>query len=338
MPFTDFMFENIPCGCLSYYADGTIISINQALLNWLGLTKEEVLNKKRFTDLLSIGGRLYYQMVLMPLLAREGSVNEINFDMILKGGTYMPALFNAVTVTHPQHQQEIVNAVVIKITDRKKHESELLQAKRQAEEGTKRFETLCNVIPNIIWTALPNGRVNFVNNRFFKEFPIRRQGYSSTSLLSLFHLSDHTNLLRNWKRCLLTGRNFEMEMRIQSSSGAYTWYLVRAVPYMDDGGNITLWFGSCTNIHKHKQNQLKAVAHLNASLTKASEKINDRDRTLQEISYSQSHLVRKPLANILGLVQMMNTDDAEEMRNLQILLKQSAEELDEVVKSMIITV
>jgi PAS domain S-box-containing protein len=328
--------DNIPCGLLTFHVDGTITRLNKTMLSWLELTSEEV-STKRFGNLLSVGGNLYYQMVIVPLLSRQGFVNEINFDILVNGGVSFPCLFNAVVVKLPD-QKEVVNAVIIKITDRKKHESELLKAKQLAEEETRRFETLSNVIPNIIWSAKPSGEVDFLNNRFFEEFPDVQKNFCQDQLYRLFHAVDRKKLLLYWDKNIVNGQTFDFEARIKTSNGQYTWYLICAAPYNDPNGNVKLWFGSCTNIHEHKEKQLKTVKHLNASLFEAEGVISSKDRALEKISYSQSHLVRKPLANILGLISMLAEGEVfEDHETVYTLLRRSAEELDAVVQSTIIT-
>lgn len=333
---TGFLYDNIPCGYLSFYNDGTIISINQTLLTWLGLEKDEVLFKKKFNNLLSIGGRLYYQMVIMPLLMREGSVNEINFDVLDKNGSF-PVLCNAVTAKSGENGHEIINAILIKITDRKKLESELMAAKKEAEEGKRQFETLCHMIPNIIWTALQDGTVNFVNERFYKEFRLRAENLRLLPLLRLFHPAGRNKIVRSWKKSLTFKTTFEAEIQIRTGEGEYCWYLIRSVPYKDMNGRLTLWFGSCTNINDQKEKQLKKLDKLNDSLTEASQIIKKQDQKLEEISYSQSHLVRRPLANILGLIQIMENENLDDIQKIYSpMLKQSAEELDRMINAIVI--
>lgn len=329
-------FDHIPCGLIAFQVDGTIIRINKTMQDWLVLTPEEVL-KKRFSNLLSVGGKLYYQMVIMPLLSRQGFVSEINFDISVSVGITFPCLFNAVSVKIPG-QKEVIKAVIFKITDRKKHESELKKAKQLAEEETRRFETLSNVIPNIIWSAKPNGEIDFLNNRFFEEFPGIKKSFRQDQLYKLFHTVDRKQILLYWDKNMVNGQPFDFEARVKTGNGRYIWYLISAAPYKDLNGNVKLWFGSCTNIHEHKVKQLKTVKHLNASLNEAVDVISSKDRALEHISYSQSHLVRKPLANILGLVNILTEGDlVEDQETVYDLLRQSAEELDAVVQSTIIT-
>lgn len=171
----EFLYENSPCGHISFLPDGTIFRVNKTMLNWIGLNSEEIVGKKKFHDILSVGGKLYYQMVVLSLLNRQGFINEINFDIDLKNGTTFPSLVNAVNIKNDDGKIISVNVSILKITDRKKYESELLRSKQFAEEERKRFESLSNIIPEIIWTALANGNVNFMNERFFEYFKKNRR-------------------------------------------------------------------------------------------------------------------------------------------------------------------
>lgn len=328
----EFLYKNLPCGILSFLPNGQIIRVNQTLLDWIGLSSEEIVEKKKFHDILSVGGKLYYQMVILPLLNRQGFVNEINFDIDLKNGTAFPSLVNAINIKGNDGKTIAVQATVLKITDRKKYESELLRSKQFAEEERKRFESLSNIIPEIIWTALANGNVNFLNKRFFEYFKFIDETPKRIDLLHLVHPQDQKKIFRQWIGVVKNGENFEAETLLQQQPGNYKWFLIRAVPYKNSNNEVEMWFGSCTDIHEHKMQQLMAVENLNHTLS-------EKEKTLEEIAYSQSHLVRRPLANILGLVEMLETTD-ESSANTTIIamLKQSAAELDVMVKDIVFKV
>lgn len=328
----EFLYENAPCGQLSFYPNGTIFRVNKTLLNWIGLTNDQLIGKKKFNDLLSFGGKMYYQMVVLPLLNQQGFINEISFDIDLKNGTAFPSLINAVNIKDENGKTIAVQAVILKTTDRKKYESELLRSKQFAEEERKRFESLSNIIPEIIWTALANGNVNFTNQRFFEYFKLNDETPSKASLLNLFLPHERKRLLKLWVETVKKGEKFEAEVMLKNFSGNYEWFLIRAVPYKDENNQIEMWFGSCTNINNHKKQQLRAVENLNHSLS-------EKEKTLEEIAYSQSHLVRRPLANIIGLVEMLETTDENPSNNMIIeMLKKSAEELDIMVKDIVLKV
>jgi PAS domain S-box-containing protein len=336
----EFVYENAPCGHMSFLPDGTVFRINRTLLNWIGLDREEIVGKKKFHDVLSVGGKLYYQMVVLPLLNRQGFINEINFDIDLKNGNAFPSLVNAITIKGDDGKTVVgIIASILKITDRKKYESELLRSKQFAEEERKRFESLSNIIPEIIWTALADGNINFMNQRFFEYFRKTDEIPRKTALLHLIHPPYRKKLLRNWVETVKNGEKFEAEVLLKNRLNSYEWFLVRAVPYKNANEEVSMWFGSCTNINEHKKQQLLAVKNLNISLTEASEMISSKEKTLEDIAYSQSHLVRRPLANIIGLVEMLSTTDESSANNTIVaMLKQSAAELDEMVKDIVFKV
>ncbi|WP_229694286.1 PAS domain-containing protein [Lentzea pudingi] len=66
------LYENAPCGYLSTLMDGTIAKVNGTLLDWLGLERVELVGRLRFSDLLSVGGRMYYETHIAPTLAMHG--------------------------------------------------------------------------------------------------------------------------------------------------------------------------------------------------------------------------------------------------------------------------
>lgn len=73
------------------------------------------------------------------------------------------------------------------------------------------------------------------------------------------------------------------------------------------------------------QEQLEAVK-------KSEQELKDRNFKLRRIAEIQSHKLRKPLANILGLIHLINFDDRGEYNDLYLeKLKKSAEELDEII-------
>jgi len=332
----NFLYEYAPCGHISFKPDGSIININQTLLEWLGLEDKENVYNKRFSDILSKAGQFYYQMIVLPLINMQGAVNEINFDILSANNTSFPCLFNAVTGKGQDKKVKVIHGVVIKITDRKKYESELLHEKKHATEEKKRFEFLANIIPNIIFTASCDGKIDFMNARFYEYFNYSKGNFDKNSFLHLVHQNDRFKAARLWTECFKQEIRFDAEVRLKNGNGDYEWFLVRAVPYKNETGKTSTWFGSCTNIHEHKEKEMLVVNELNNSLSTAGEIISKNEETLKEIAFDQAHLIRMPLSNILGLIQLMEMMEMnEEIQDIHTLLKQSSKQLDDVIKAII---
>ncbi|MGY2132601.1 sensor histidine kinase [Hymenobacter sp. HD11105] len=130
----DDLYENAPCGYCSCLPDGTLIKLNQTLLGWLGYTRQELVARQCLQDLLTLGGRLHYEVHCAPLLLLQGQVREISYSLRCKDGATLPVLMNAVLLRDTDNQPLLVRVTLFDITDRRKYEQELLRAKAQAEE------------------------------------------------------------------------------------------------------------------------------------------------------------------------------------------------------------
>ncbi|WP_229899889.1 PAS domain-containing protein, partial [Streptomyces capoamus] len=90
------LYESAPCGYLSTLMDGTIAKINTTLLQWLGLDREAVVGRMRFTDLLTVGGKLYHETHFAPLLRMQGEISGIALEIKQATGDRIPVLVSSV--------------------------------------------------------------------------------------------------------------------------------------------------------------------------------------------------------------------------------------------------
>jgi PAS domain S-box-containing protein len=271
------LYEEAPCGYLSFNSEGTITRINLTLLSWLGKERESLVSKRRFSDLVSTGGKIYYEMFYFPLLQMQSKVNEINFDFVRSDGTKFPGLVNSSVIRDNNNKILAVNATVIDITDRKRYENELLDARRTAEVERNRFELLADFTPEMIWTADAAGIIDYANRRFTAFFRIPNHAISAQSILSMVHIQDRFKLIRNWVRSIQSGSDFQTEVRLGQVSDTAEWYLVRALPMQDEDGKISKWMGSCTNIHEH----VLTIQHLDQFISIASHELKTPITTLK---------------------------------------------------------
>lgn len=135
------IYQNSPCGYMSVLADGTIISVNNTLIKWLGFEREELVFEMKFQDLLNKGGKIYFQTHLIPLLQMQGEAVEINMQLRGKGSKKFPALINAKKVDD-SGEKTIYRLSVLDITQRKRYEKELVLARKEAEEKAKKLKQI----------------------------------------------------------------------------------------------------------------------------------------------------------------------------------------------------
>jgi phosphoserine phosphatase RsbU/P len=130
---TEDLYENAPCGYLSTMLDGTIAKINATLLDWLGYRRQDIVGRKRFSDLLTVGGRLYHETHFAPLLHMQGQVNGIALELKTATGTRLPVLVSSVVKAGTSGEPLLIRTTVFDAQDRRAYETELLRARQEAE-------------------------------------------------------------------------------------------------------------------------------------------------------------------------------------------------------------
>ncbi|MFJ6551148.1 PP2C family protein-serine/threonine phosphatase [Streptomyces luteogriseus] len=136
----DDLYESAPCGYLSTMMDGTIAKINNTLLDWLGLDREAVAGRKRFADLLTIGGKLYHETHFAPLLRMQGELRGIALDMRRQEGGPLPVLVSAVIKHGSEGEPLLIRITVFDASDRRSYEKELLRRREEAERARAEAE------------------------------------------------------------------------------------------------------------------------------------------------------------------------------------------------------
>ena len=172
-----------------------------------------------------------------------------------------------------------------------------IEDRKRAEELARRNESelreFIESIPVMVWSALPDGHVDFINRRW-QEFTgltlDETLGWNWESEAP-FHPDDVDAYMVKWQASLATGQSFEHEMRIRrAADGEYRWLFENAVPLRDEQGNILKWYGFVVDIEDRKraegalQEALAELAHVN------------RVATMGQLTASIAHEVNQPIA------------------------------------------
>jgi sigma-B regulation protein RsbU (phosphoserine phosphatase) len=134
------LYESAPCGYLSTLMNGTIAKINATLLDWLGLDREAVVGRMRFTDLLTVGGKLYHETHFAPLLRMQGEISGIALEIKQATGGRMPVLVSSVLKVGGTGEPLLIRTTVFDARDRRAYEEELLRRRKEADEARRQAE------------------------------------------------------------------------------------------------------------------------------------------------------------------------------------------------------
>jgi PAS domain S-box-containing protein len=126
---------------------------------------------------------------------------------------------------------------------------------REAREETLRnaekdVRTILETIPAVVWTARPDGGLDFISRSWSDRMGGERGGWSWTDVV---HPDDIERVVYGWREALDSGRPLDQELRLRERDESYRWYLVRAVPRRDDAGAILRWYGTITDIDARKR-------------------------------------------------------------------------------------
>ncbi|KLU88022.1 hypothetical protein MAPG_07009 [Magnaporthiopsis poae ATCC 64411] len=147
--------------------------------------------------------------------------------------------------------------------------AQMLATMRELED--EKFRLICDTMPQLVWTATPDGNHDFFNSRWYDYTGLSREDSIGVAWKNPFHPDDMPEQERRWKASLATGEPYAIEYRCRSKAGEWRWFLGRALPLRDkDTLEITKWFaahisdacthhlGTCTDIHESMEAKLAA--------------------------------------------------------------------------------
>lgn len=140
------LYEEAPCGYLSTLPQGTIVRVNRTFLTWTGYAADELLAGKRFRELLTVAGAMFYETHCAPLLRLQGFVSEIAVDVVCRDGRSMPVLLSAVSKKDAAGAPRLLRSVVFHAPTRREYERELRLAREQAEETAEQLRVQAELL------------------------------------------------------------------------------------------------------------------------------------------------------------------------------------------------
>lgn len=141
-------------------------------------------------------------------------------------------------------------AAITDISERKRAEEALVASER-------RFRFLGEGIMHQVWTAQPDGKIDYVNKRTAEYFGRTVEQLLGEGWRDVIHPDDLPECLRRWTHSLETGEYYEVEFRLRRKDGKYRWHLARATAGRDADGEIVKWFGTSTDVHDQKTAEAK---------------------------------------------------------------------------------
>jgi PAS domain S-box-containing protein len=268
--------------------------LNRAYEQWFGISRGELLGK---TLREVIGEAAYAQ--LRPFVVRGLAGESFSFEQ--HAVPYRLGGDRDIKVTFVPHRDandlpDGYVALLEDITTLRRAESELGRQTQKIAEAEALLRAFVNNLPELAWSAQPDGYIDFYNQRWFD--------YTGTTMAEMEgwgwdKVHDPAILpavVERWRHSVATGEPFEMEFPLRRADGEFRWFLTRVQPVRDGSGRIVRWFGVNSDIHDQRE------------LTRRAEEAN---RAKDEFLATASHELRTPLNSILGWARMLRSGQVD---------------------------
>jgi PAS domain S-box-containing protein len=162
-------------------------------------------------------------------------------------GRLTTLLVNAAPVRDEAGQVALAVCTFYDITDRKRAADEL-------RDSEARFRQLADAMPQLVWTADPDGTVDYYNTRREEYSGLDWRG-EAWEWAPVLHADDLDATVKAWQHALETGTRYEAEHRVRMADGSFRWHLSRGTPVRGEAGRVVKWYGTATDIHDLKVSQ-----------------------------------------------------------------------------------
>jgi PAS domain S-box-containing protein len=181
------------------------------------------------------------------------------------------------------------------ITERKRAED-------AARRTDKELRDFIDAVPAFVWSTLPDGALDFVNQRWLEFTGLSPQEASGWNWQGALHPDDRSRVAAEWRAAVKNGRSVEGETRVRRADGEFRWWFLRSVPLRDEAGNIVKWYGTGVDIQERKRAQ---------SLFAGEKRILEMvatGRSLAEILDSLCRLVEEQASGVLASILLLDGD------------------------------
>jgi PAS domain S-box-containing protein len=308
--------------------DHRFVYANAVLLQTWGRTWDEAIGR----NCLELGypdwhAEMHGREIEQVKATRRPVRGEVPFEGTFGRRTYE---YIFVPVLGPDGEVEAIAGTTRDITERKQFEDELLAsqqralaAAREADGERRRFRTITNAMPQMVWTALPDGMIDYHNDQFYDFVGLQPGEVEGTAWAeAVLHPDDRQAGREIWQRSVVRGEPYEMTYRLRHRSGGYRWILARALPLRDADGRIVKWMGTDTDIHEKKL---------------AEDALQDANQRKDEFLAMLAHELRNPLAPISAAAQVLRIapGDPGKVRNFADVIGRQVNHMTSLVNDLL---
>jgi PAS domain S-box-containing protein len=221
---------------------------------------------------------------------------------------------------------EALSADVSYALDAMRLEKLRAEAEQSLRESELRFRTLADAMPQLAWTARPDGWIYWYNVRWYEYTGTTPQQMEGWGWQSVHDPQVLPAVMERWKTTLATGEPFDMTFPLRGADGVFRPFLTRVMPLKDAQGRVVQWFGTNTDVSTQKAIE-EALAAAKASAERAKAAAEDASRAKDHFLAVLSHELRTPLTPVLAAASMLQREAglSAEVRDDLEMIRRNAE-------------
>ena len=170
------------------------------------------------------------------------------------------------------------------------------EAERRMMESERRFRALADNIAQLAWITDPTGSIIWYNARWFEYTGTTMEEVEGWGWRKVHHADHVERVERRFREAIGSGTVWEDTFPLRRRDGAWRWFLSRAQPIRDAAGELTMWFGTNTDITERMQME---------------EALREADRRKDEFLATLAHELRNPLAPIASGIELLRRRPGE---------------------------
>lgn len=296
--------------------NGIITSWNRSAERLFGYTAVEAVGKP--VTILIPPDRLDEEPSILDRLKRGERVEHFETIRRRKDGSRLDISLTISPVKDRQGNIIGASKIARDITERKHAEAALLASEAK-------FRQLADAMPQIVWTALPDGYLDYYNERWYEFTGFNRDMFGDMSWEPILHPDDAPRCRETWYSAVQSGKPYKIEYRFRDRlEDRWRWFLGRALPVRDATGNIVKWFGSCIDIDDQKR---------------VEDDLRPANQDLEQFAFSASHDLQEPLRTVKIFSELLtetcgNAIDGEAQEYLT-FLRQGATRMEMLVRDLL---
>lgn len=304
------LYEMAPCGYLTTAIDGRILKVNQTLTEWLGYERDELIQSKRIVDLLTVGGRIFYETHFNLLLRMQRAVNEIALDIIRKDGRVLPTLINARQKRNAAGEPVLNRFTIFNSSERRMYERDLLAARDLLRT------TLASIGDAVVATDA-EGRITFMNSVADELSGWKNNaalGKPIEEIVILIREDNGARIENPVMHALRTGTivGLENHTLLIARDGRKIPIDDSASPIRDADGNVIGGVLVFRDISERRKTE-RALSEAHEQLAIRANELARSNEDLSQFAYAASHDLRSPLNTITQFTQLLERRYASQL-------------------------